>query len=795
MASGLSIKIEYRRGQTRTGVDASGKEWARKMHADYGHIKNTEGTDGDEIDVYVGPDKAADTVYAITQLKAPEFKKFDEQKFMLGFKDAAAAKTCYLKHYPDPQIFGGMKAMPVEEFEAKAMSDKNQGKKIAADQRRFVEMNLHLMPRGEKVAASHVMGGAQAAELSAQFSSERGTPSPFVSDFRGSDFAQYPRPRGGGTSVRFRSGSGYGFKTAAKEPRHVGIEDRLDDVGLTILAAPYAARGVANVLEHRGGRVGAVGKAARKAADFLHHHENKTELAGLALVAPGVIKPMARGIDKVLPKEKKATLADLDTAQFIALEKVAMQYVPDFEYMTEAEKLASMASMLGAGVGTAVRAGRGVARNVGEAVGGVKALGNRMSSGIKNMASQARAGMHGIADEARQGFAQAQHASKIRGVQRQLDYRQGFNQATGARPYVPGQGKAATTGGHAAAQRIADRRQAVEQMRQEKGLGTSAERAAANRAAKAGPIQATTTAPATPVAAQAPAQKAAPRLPAPPQVQVAPAAAGGLPKAPAAATPGAAAPQRPVVNPGLQARLDSRRAAANPVSPTPMPAAAPAPRVMPGTVPNTRGQAPAGKNPYAWGRGGTQADSGIPQMAAMGMGVGAAALANQQKEAALYVAKLAAAASYARPKPGFLDGLLGSAAAAAKRGKPNARSAPAHLSSVQQARPQPGLFSRLTGGGVATNTAATGRVPPKATGSLPKAQVAAIPRVAAGAAGAGAAAAPLISGKTIAKAVGIGTLGLGLYAGKKVIDVGADLAGGERRIEPAPTPDYGSVVR
>ena len=125
-----------------------------------------------------------------------------------------------------------------------------------------------------------------------------------------------------------------------------------------------------------------MGKAARKAADFLHHHENKTELAGLALVAPGVIKPMARGIDKVLPKEKKATLADLDTAQFIALEKVAMQYVPDFEYMTEAEKLASMASMLGAGVGTAVRAGRGVARNVGEAVGGVKALGNRMSSGM-----------------------------------------------------------------------------------------------------------------------------------------------------------------------------------------------------------------------------------------------------------------------------------------------------------------------------------------------------------------------------------------------------------------------------
>ena len=793
----LRIQIEYRRGQTRTGVDASGKEWARKMHADYGHIKNTEGTDGDELDVYIGPDKAADTVYAITQLKAPEFKKFDEQKFMLGFKDAEAAKTCYLKHYPDPKIFGGMKAMPVEEFEAKAMSDKNQGKKIAADQRRFVEMNLHLMPRGEKVAASHVMGGAQAAELSAQFSSERGTPSPFVSDFRGSDFAQYPRPRGGGTAVRSRSGSGYGFKTAAKEPRHVGIEDRLDDVGLTILAAPYAARGVANVLEHRGGRVGAVGKAARKAADFLHHHENKTELAGLALVAPGVIKPMARGIDKVLPKEKKATLADLDTAQFIALEKVAMQYVPDFEYMTEAEKLASMASMLGKGVGTAVNAGRGVARGAGAlasgaargagaVTSGIKTLGTQMQSGARNLATKARAGIEGVADTARQGFAQAQHASKIRGVQRSLDYRQGFNQATGAAP---------ATGGNAAAQRIAQRRQAVEQLRQEKGLGTSAERAAANRAAKAGPIQATTTAPATPVAAQAPAQKAAPRLPAPPQVQVAPAAAGGLPKAPAAAIPGATAPQRPVVNPELQARLNSRRAAANPVSPTPMPAAAPAPRVMPGAVPNARGQAPAGKNPYAWGRGGTQADSGIPQMAAMGMGVGAAALANQQKEAALSVAKLAAAASYARPKPGFLDSLLGSAAAAAKLGKPNARSAPAHLSSVQQARPQPGLFSRLTGGGVATNTAAPGRVPPKATGSLPKAQVAAIPRVAAGAAGAGAAAAPLISGKTIAKAVGIGTLGLGLYAGKKVIDVGADLAGGERRIEPAPTPDYGSVVR
>ncbi len=669
MRPGLSIRIEYRKGQTRTGVGADGKKWARRMHAHYGHIEKTKGTDGDPLDVYIGPEKSYDVVYAITQLKAPEFKKFDEQKFMLGFKDAAAAKSCYLKHYPDPKIFGGMKAMPFEEFEAKAMSDKNHGKKIASDQRRFVEMNLHLLPRGEKVAAAAVMGGPGAAALSAQFSAERGVPSPFVADLGGGgDFTQYPRPRAGGTAVRSRSGSGYGFKLAGD--RTSKIEDRLDDVGLTILGAPYAAKGIANVLKNRSGRLGAVGRAADAAHRAMHRHENAMELTGLSLVAPGVIKPMAKGINRVLPKEKAtktAALDDLSVEQLAALEKVAMQYVPDFEYMTEAEKLASLALMLGRAAGTA-QAG------VGRAAGAVQAGMSRAAGGVKGMVQDFGAAR-----------AAAQHASGIRGIQRARDFRVGVSQGAGA---VPVTGPARAGVDPARVQRIAEQRQALESYRKSKGLGTSAERAAANRAA----------------AAPAP-QAAAPAT-----------ASVGTARGPA---PVAAAPQAPTVG-------GNARGA--------------------GSVPNgyTRPAQVGGANTAPQGVAGEPQSPGLPKWA------------------------LPAAAGVGGLVAGGLLFGGGNKQAAAEVTLPEKTAALKAAAAVGAAKPGARLNARAT----APAAAATGR-PAAAPGGAP----------------------PLLTGKTIAKAGAIGALGLGLYAGKKTIDTAADLASGHRHIEPAPSPDYTSVVR
>lgn len=95
-------------------------------------------------------------------------------------------------------------------------------------------------------------------------------------------------------------------KHAADSDRVSRISNRVDDVGIGVLAAPYAARSLAGALEHRPGMMGAVGRGARAAANAMHHHENKMELTGLALVAPGVGHRVARGIDRAVPARTRA---------------------------------------------------------------------------------------------------------------------------------------------------------------------------------------------------------------------------------------------------------------------------------------------------------------------------------------------------------------------------------------------------------------------------------------------------------------------------------------------------------
>lgn len=130
---GLDIAIENKKGSIRKWFDPHGKEAGRTtMHFAYGYIRLTKGTDGDHVDVYLGPDEDSDRVFLVNQMKKPDFKTFDEQKIMLGFKDADAAKAAYLKQYDDPKFFGSMKEMGFEDFKTKVLDKANHGKKIAA---------------------------------------------------------------------------------------------------------------------------------------------------------------------------------------------------------------------------------------------------------------------------------------------------------------------------------------------------------------------------------------------------------------------------------------------------------------------------------------------------------------------------------------------------------------------------------------------------------------------------------------------------------------------------------------
>ncbi len=138
---GLKISIENRKGSVRRWFDPHGNEkGSTKMHWGYGYIRGTEGTDGDHVDVYIGPNPQASHAFVVNQMKKPGNSKddgkawteFDEQKVMLGWDSAEAAKAAYMKQYDDPRFFGSIKAIPMDEFKEKVMSKANHGKKVAA---------------------------------------------------------------------------------------------------------------------------------------------------------------------------------------------------------------------------------------------------------------------------------------------------------------------------------------------------------------------------------------------------------------------------------------------------------------------------------------------------------------------------------------------------------------------------------------------------------------------------------------------------------------------------------------
>lgn len=478
---GLDISIENPKGSVRRWYDPHGKETGHtKMHFAYGYIRRTKGTDGDHVDVYVGPNSGADTVYIVNQMKKPPesakndgqaWTKFDEQKCMLGFDSAEAAKAAYLKQYDDPRFFGSMKTMAFDTFKEKVLDKANHGKKVAMSEYdldiltslKLAGENLEggmLQARpaygqkqdsqadrdqkkinaGEKTAedktavspnwiyehasqglgkrglrakpqdlkniaakavsygkakAQHGVGGAGQARkelkdvLTGLKGKAKAAPSSGASggsyhgsshDYGFSDYMSGFR-RGheaGSTSARetarrvaeevardHRSdllatasgAAGLGVaggaylkdreyrrkqKPKPKETRKAAsLSDRIDDTGIGVLAAPYAADVASKGLL----RVAGQNPKARAAAMALKHglgtessfgKSHARELAGLALVAPAVTKGVAKGVEKMTP-EKKA-----------ALETFAAQYIEDFEYMAEPDKLAALEKLAAA---------------------------------------------------------------------------------------------------------------------------------------------------------------------------------------------------------------------------------------------------------------------------------------------------------------------------------------------------------------------------------------------------------------------------------------------------------------
>jgi hypothetical protein len=130
---GFEVSIENRIGSVRRWHDPhTGRDGKTRFKHAYGYIRGTMGVDGDQVDVFLGPDESAEIVYVIHQMKAPNFDEWDEDKCLLGFSNALEARRAYRDHYDDPRFFGGMTPLSLEEFRRKVFATKDRPQMIKA---------------------------------------------------------------------------------------------------------------------------------------------------------------------------------------------------------------------------------------------------------------------------------------------------------------------------------------------------------------------------------------------------------------------------------------------------------------------------------------------------------------------------------------------------------------------------------------------------------------------------------------------------------------------------------------
>lgn len=91
---GLEVVVENPRGTTRY-------PWRTQLPAHYGHIRGTDGGDGEECDCFIGPEPdAGHDVWAIDQVH-PDTGAHDEWKLMIGFPSRQLALRAYQRSFDD----------------------------------------------------------------------------------------------------------------------------------------------------------------------------------------------------------------------------------------------------------------------------------------------------------------------------------------------------------------------------------------------------------------------------------------------------------------------------------------------------------------------------------------------------------------------------------------------------------------------------------------------------------------------------------------------------------------------
>lgn len=124
---GMDVSIETDEGETREGTDQNGHHWETVMPAPYGYIRRTEGTDGDHVDCFMGPNPDSQDVWVV-HIQNPDTKEYDEDKVFLGFDSEDDVMDTFYSSYDRKEFFQSMDRMTLEEFREKLKGQ--QGIKI-----------------------------------------------------------------------------------------------------------------------------------------------------------------------------------------------------------------------------------------------------------------------------------------------------------------------------------------------------------------------------------------------------------------------------------------------------------------------------------------------------------------------------------------------------------------------------------------------------------------------------------------------------------------------------------------
>jgi len=145
---GLDIAVENERGTVRQWLGGE-----TRMQHDYGFIDNGQiGWDGDEVDVYIGPNASAPDVHVVHQLTVPTYDRYDEDKVMMGFESYDAARRAYVAHRNDgDRAIKSISTMPLAEFHRRLARRRGAGPIRAASAR--IETNRALMVLARRVMA------------------------------------------------------------------------------------------------------------------------------------------------------------------------------------------------------------------------------------------------------------------------------------------------------------------------------------------------------------------------------------------------------------------------------------------------------------------------------------------------------------------------------------------------------------------------------------------------------------------------------------------------------------------